>query len=161
MKANKFLTVSFIAILCLISIGCDSVIDVADAIIQQRPVALSDSRFNGTFSYFDQWEDSWGIEETYEYTSLDFEGTNKVFYYTVYYSYFNSTGWTYSGDYIGDHYAWYYEFQIQNGLYRTRLWDNDYSDWRDWEPYSFSIDGNTLTLENWYNIPGNDLVLTK
>lgn len=109
MKANKFLTVSFIAILCLISIGCDSVIDVADAIIQQRPVALSDSRFNGTFSYFDQWEDSWGIEETYEYTSLDFEGTNKVFYYTVYYSYFNSTGWTYSGDYIGDHYAWYLE----------------------------------------------------
>jgi hypothetical protein len=161
MKANKFLTVSFIAILCLISIGCDPAIDVADAIIQQRPVALSDSRFNGTFSYFDQWEDSWGIEETYEYTSLDFEGTNKVFYYTEYYSYFNSTGWTYSGDYIGDHYAWYLEFQVQNGFYRTKLWDNDYSDWGDWEPYSFSSDGNTLTLENWYNIPGNDLVLTK
>ena len=92
MKANKFLAVSFIAILSLISIGCDSAIDVADAIIQQRPVALSDSRFNGTFSYFDQWEDSLGIEETYRYISLDFEGTNKGFLYTVYYSSFNYTG---------------------------------------------------------------------
>ena len=161
MKTQKLLFLTLIGVLSFLAVGCDSVIDVADAIIQQQPASLSDSRFNGTFSYFDQWEDSWGIEERYEYTSFRFNGTNKIHFYTKYYRYSTTSGWSYSGDYIGDYYSWYLELQVQNGLYRFKLWDNEYSDWHDWEPYSFSSDGKTLTFQNWYNITGYDYIVSK
>lgn len=157
MKTYKSILYVFILISCILISSCDSSIPV----FEQQPETISDQRFNGTFTYFHQWEDSWGIEEEYEYTSLRFDGTNKCSYYTKYYSYYNSIGWLYSGDYIGDNYSWNFEIEIQNGLYRIKLWDNEYDDWNDWETYTFSGDGKTLTLENWYNISGNDLVVTK
>lgn len=122
---------------------------------------LSDERFNGDFTYFYFWMDTDGIDEITEYTSLDFDGTNKVWYYSKYSSYHSGSGWSYSGDYLGDYYSWDCEFEVNNGQYRWRLWDNEYSDWRGWEAYSFSNDGNILTLKNWFNIAENDLVLEK
>jgi len=124
------------------------------------PTLLSDTKFNGYFSYSYYWEDSSGIEEKSEYTSFDFDGSNKVFYYTKHSRYSITYGWSYSGDYPGDYYAWYLEFEILNGMYRERLWDNPYSEWSNWERYEFSNNGNTLTLYNYYNIIGNDTILT-
>jgi hypothetical protein len=129
--------------------------------ILPQPKVLSDSRFNGTFIYSYYWTDSWGIEEINEYESFTFDGTNKVFNYDYYKNYSNSSGWSYSGDYIGDHYSWYREFEICNGQYRNKLWDNSYSDWTEWENYEFSGDGKTLTLYNYYNIANYNKVLTK
>lgn len=139
--------------LCLfIFTGCD-VASLFGPFVSKLP----DSRFNGSFTYFHYWI----ANESTEYTSLDFDGTTKVWFYTKYSSYYSGVGWIYSGDYLGDYYAWYYEFEVNNNQYRCRLWDNDYDDWTTWETYSFSPDGNTLTLNDWYNISGNDLVLEK
>ena len=84
-----------------------------------------------------------------------------MWFYTKYSSYYIGSGWIYSGDYIGDYYSWYLEFEVKNGQYRERLWDNEFSDWSERETYMFSSDGTVLTLMNWYNIAGYDLVLGK
>lgn len=127
----------------------------------KKPKPLDDPRFNGSFIYSYRWEDSNGIEEDYDYISYTFDGTNKVRFYTVYYSYRIASGWLYSGNYVGDSYSHYYEFEIKDGQYRYKIWDNKYSSWYDWEPYTFSPDGETLTLHNIMNLKGIDDVLTK
>ncbi len=127
----------------------------------QIPKSLSDARFNGDYTYSYYWIASDGLNEDYEYTSLDFDGSNKVFYYSSWYRYRTYSGWSYSGDYIGDAYSWYLEFEVQNGQYRTKLWNNSYSEWDNWENYEFRDNGNTLILYNYYNIEDNNLVLTK
>jgi len=139
--------------------GCDATLAVFSPSVV--PSELEDSRFDGAFSYYENWVASDGINERYEYTVLEFDGTNKASYYTKRYSYSSYSGWSYTGDYIGDYYLWDIEFDIDNGNYRWKLWDNSYSEWDDWENYSFSSDRSTLTLLNFYNIDGNDKVLTK
>lgn len=139
----------------LVFVGCD------DMLSNIFPTTLKDSRFNGSFSYYEKWVASNGINEKFEYTVFKFDGTSKASYYSKRYSYYSSSGWSYTGDYIGDYYRWDIEFDVQNGNYRWRLWDNPYSEWGDWESYSFSSDGNTLTLFNYYNINGLNKILTK
>ncbi len=146
-------------VVSILSCSIDNPVSIGD--ISNGPKALSDSRFNGDFTYFYYWIDSNGIEEITEYTSFDFDGTTKAWYYSKYKRYSKVTGWSYSGEYKGDAYSWYCEFEVDNGMYRTRLWDNSYSEWSEWENYSFSDDGLTLTLHNHYNIDGNDLIMTK
>ncbi|QQO10593.1 hypothetical protein [Breznakiella homolactica] len=109
---------------------------------------LDDPRFNGQFEYSNYWMSPNGIEESYQFRILAFNVTNKVYYYTVYWSYYYSSGWNWSGNYKGDSSTYYYEFEIENGKYRKRLWDNRYSSWSSWNAYDFSDDGNTLTLHN-------------
>lgn len=86
----------------------------------KQPTPIGDSRFNGTFIYHYRWEDSNGIEEDYDYISYTFDGTNKVRFYTVYYSYRIASGWLYSGNYVGDSYFHYYEFEIKDGHYNIQ-----------------------------------------
>lgn len=149
-------------LLILILVGFVILLASCDGnILGKQPTTIGDPRLNGTFTYFYTWKDSLGIEEIYEYTSYTFNGTNKVSFYTKFYSYSKTTGWSYSGDYIGDHYSFEYEFEVSGGMYRHKLWDNRYSSWYDWEPYSFSADGKTLTLYNTLNINGLNEVLTK
>ncbi|AEV30873.1 hypothetical protein SpiGrapes_3126 [Sphaerochaeta pleomorpha str. Grapes] len=154
---RRIVVLIVMTLLFFVFIGCDDSLGGFASILNTEQ--LTDSRFNGNFTFFEHWTDSYGINERYEYTSYNFDGTNKVHYYTKYYSYSTSSGWHYSGDYIGDYYSWDLEFEIQNGQYRTRLWNNKYSDWEEWEDYEFS--GNTLTLHNKYNISGNDEILAK
>ncbi|MFA6645597.1 MAG: hypothetical protein WCS59_00615, partial [Sphaerochaetaceae bacterium] len=115
----------------------------------------------GEFSYYENWTASDGINERFEYTVFEFDGTTKASYYTKRYSYYSYSGWSYTGDYIGDYYLWNIAFDVRDGKYRWKLWNNPYSEWDDWEKYSFSGDGSTLTLFNFYNIEGNDKILTK
>ena len=144
-------------ILVILFVSCDGSLFTSI----KQPTPIGDSRFNGTFTYYYYWIDSYGIEEDYERTRYTLDGTNKVKYYTKYYYYSTSTGWLYSGDYIGDSYTFDYEFEIKDGQYRYKLWDNEYSSWCDWEPYEFSSDGETLTLYNIMNISGLNEILTK
>ena len=145
----------------LLFLSCEMDGETAFSSIINSPTTLSDARFNGDFVYFYYWEDSSGIEENTQYTSFSFDGTNKVFYYNYYKRYSKTSGWSYSGDYIGDHYSWYLEFEVRSGEYRRKLWDNSFSEWSNWEKYEFSSDGKILTLFNYYNISGNNKVLKK
>lgn len=122
---------------------------------------IDDSRLNGTFTYSYYWIDAQGIEEEYQYIRYAFNGTNKVDFYTKFYAYSKILGWTFSGDYVGDYYAFDYEFEVSGGKYRYRLWDNQFSSWYGWETYTFSPDGKTLTLYNVMNIQGLNYVLKK
>src|SRR6056297_3020641 len=89
-------------------------------------VALSDSRFNGEFEYFD-YESS----DDYWYETYEFDGSSKVSVYSKY-EWWDGSSWHYSGDYLGDYTLRWYEIEVSNGEYRQRLWDNSDSEWSEW-----------------------------
>ena len=115
----------------------------SSCLFEPWPKALDDERFNGEFRYSYYYS----LDE-YRYETYTFNGTNKVEDYVKYEYYDEYSGWHYSGDYPGDHYYFLLEFDVDktNGLFRKRLWNNEYDDWSDWEKYEFSDDGNLLRL---------------
>jgi len=101
-----------------------------DTYNERVPTTLSDSRFNGEF---------WHYGTGTSFSCYEFNGTNKVkMSHNSYH-------------YIYDISISTAEFQISNGKYRYRVWDDDANyegRWiQDWANYNFSVDGNTLNLD--------------
>jgi hypothetical protein len=90
------------------------------------PEKLSDQRFNGSFTYDISGSVYGGGIATYK-----FDGTNYMSYHRFQY-YASGSKSSYSG----------YEIEVSNGLYRERLWENEYSSWSDWEDYHFDDEGD-------------------
>lgn len=142
-----------VALILFLFSGCDMFRELL-------PAKLQDQRFNGSFSYYYHWEDVNGIEETTVYHSYTFDGTIKSHEYYSYESYDKYTGWSYSGDYPGDHFFFTHEISTNGSIYKEKSWD--YGDeWNDVYEYSFSNDGQTLTFHDYYSYTGSDLILTK
>lgn len=133
--------INFIVILLLL-ISCSSNINSSNSAKQ-----LSDSRFNGSFIYFDSWKDINGIDENYEYYSYDFDGTNKFSEWYKYKRYNKLDGWSYSSNYPNFNQL-DYEIEINSDktMFRKRLWDNEYAKWNDWKRYEFIDDEQTLRI---------------
>ena len=125
-----------------------------------QPEPLDDQRFQGSFTYASYGYDEYGLPDE-EVVRYRFDGTSKAYYYHQYEWWGTTSGWHYSGDYPGDAYEFDFEFEVSDGMYRHRLWDNEFSDWTEWEPYEFSDDGKTLTLHNHNNLDFVDYILTK
>lgn len=101
---------------------------------------VEDSRFNGTFFNYYHWEDSDGIEETTRSYMWVFDGTTKASQFVNLKSYRIGNGWTIIRD--------NFDMEIEtkdNRYFRSRLWDNSFDDWSDWQEYEFLEDG-TLRL---------------
>jgi len=122
MKKLFFGELILIFSICLF-IGCDT-------FNERVPTALSDSRFNGEFWYYGTG--------TF-FVCYEFNGTNKVKMSQNSYHY------------IYDVHLSTAEFQVSNGKYRYRVWDDDSKyegRWiQDWASYNFSDDDNILNLD--------------
>ena len=112
-----------------------------------KPQPISDSRFNGSFSYYESKE-GWTSNDGYRYESYTFDGTSKASYYSKYWYWSDYSGWHISGDFKGDYYLWDYEIEVNDThtAFRQRLWNNRYSSWSEWMPYEFSADGSELKI---------------
>jgi hypothetical protein len=86
------------------------------------------------------------VGSSYDYVSLEFDGTSKVRYYSSEVSYGIDMN---SHDFI-------YEFEVNsNGTYRRRLWNNQFDDWEVWLNYFFDNSGNILYIQ-WYDFQKNE-----
>jgi hypothetical protein len=97
-----------------------------------------DSRFIGTWTLFEHGEYLSSISEYKwsRYVSRTFTNTNKYSYYASYEDY----GVTSSGS----PYMFDYEWKIESGQFKERLWDNEYDDW-DSSSFTFT-DSTHLTI---------------
>ena len=113
---------------------------------EPKPQKLSDPRFNGFFSYYESLE-GWYESDGYWYESYTFDGTNKLSNYVKYW-YWNGSSCSISGEFKGDHYDFDMEIEVNESktMFRTRLWDNEYSTWSDWEKYEFLDNGTVLRI---------------
>lgn len=134
---NRRFLISSVIIVCVVFL-------LTACSLNPKPTALSDSRFNGHF-YYHYVKD--GLESHDDYYKYDFDGSNKVWHYYKYKWYSKTSGWHYSGDYIGDDVGYYLEFEVNDDhtMYRTKLWNNEYSSWSEWLMYEF-LDESTLRL---------------
>jgi hypothetical protein len=119
---------------------------------EQQPRPLSDDRFDGEFVYQYDYVAPDGINETHERLRFTFNKTNHAQWYHSYRSYDKgSNGIPDRGWNIWENYC-PVKFEISNGLYRISEWD-DYGgyegEFTEWQPYSFSDDGDTLILEGY------------
>lgn len=135
---KKILLCITVILICLCSCTLD--------IIGPTPVRLSDSRFNGTFSYYRTMK-GWSSNDGYWYEAYIFDGTNKATKYFEYW-YRDGINWAISGNNKGDFYLFEYEIEINSTktAFRERLWNNPYSSWSDWKPYLFSTAGSLLRI---------------
>ena len=134
----KKVFILFVSLLVLF-VSCDP---------EQIATPLDDSRFNGNYHHYEHWEDEHGIEESTRSIFWHFDGTNKARYYTKYWYWSDYSGWVHSGNYKGDPYMWDYEIEVNadHTAFRQRLWNNKYSEWSEWMPYEFSVDGSVLRI---------------
>jgi hypothetical protein len=144
MKGEKMKIVLLFFLVIIVS-GCSALFPTQEEediriIPVEEPEILQDDRFNGAFSYSNYISSS-----NYSYETYTFDGTTQVSNYSRY-AFWLDYSWHYSGDYVGDYNSWYYEFQILNGQYREKLWDNPYAEWSLWHDYNFNADGSVLTL---------------
>lgn len=122
-----------IAFLCVFGLASCS-------LYHTTPVA--DSRFNGDFFYYNHWIASDGINETTTSILWYFDGSTKALQTFNHVSYNKLTGWHRSKDSL------WYEIETKDDKYfRSRLWDNDFDSWSEWEEYEFLEDG-TLRFYN-------------
>jgi hypothetical protein len=92
----------------------------------KMPEKLSDQRFNGKFSH-----DTSGVVYGNGSSTYKFDGTNHAVHESFQY-YASGSKLSYLD----------FEIEVSNGQFRERLWDNNYSDWSDWEDYHFDEDGD-------------------
>lgn len=120
---------------------------------------MADSRFNGEFEYIFDYISSNGINETHLKDTLIFNGSNTASNIRFKKIYNSSSGWTYTGNYIGDSLRRNIEFEVVNNQYRYRivgaanilsLWGSDSNQWSNWSEYSFDVNGNILSLRGDY-----------
>ena len=134
----------FYFLILLAFVGC-SLQSESDSVVR-----LNDSRFNGDYSYSKYWKDSDSIEETNEYYSYDFNGTNKCTKWYKYHNYRKSSGWSSSSNYPS---LTYEENEIEindeKTHFRVKLWDNDYSSWGEWKKYEFLDNNRILRIWNY------------
>lgn len=135
--------------------------------------SIADTRFNGEFEYIFDYVASNRINETHLKDVLIFNGSTIASNTRYKKNYNSSSGWTYTGSYIGDSLRRNIEFEVDGNSYRYRivgadntlsLWGADSNQWSNWNEYSFSNDGNVLSLSGDYarNAFGySSLVLTK
>jgi len=143
LKNIKKVSILLLIFMLLIIISCDLFVSEED----KHGIALSDSRFNGTFVYYLKYLDSRGIDERYERTVLTFNGTTKAKWRTVWWNYDSwNRKWNWSGSKKGDAYEHNIAFEINNGMYRLRKWGTD-NQFSEWQPYEFLNDNNTLDLK--------------
>jgi hypothetical protein len=113
---------------------------------EQQTKPLNDDRFNGKFIYLYEYKALDGINETTERLEFTFDKTNQAQWYHSYRSYYSNRGWNTWSNYCP------VKFEISNGTYRITKWSVDEKlegSFTDWQPYSFSDDGNTLVLQNY------------
>jgi len=99
---------------------------------KRQPVNLSDSRFNGSFQ-------SDGVGN--KFVRYTFNGTSHVEIYMNEY------------EFIFAIQVREVEWEISGGRYRGRNWSDDIyvnNSWSEWQNYSFSGDGRTLTIQTAY-----------
>jgi len=134
---------------------------------------ISDIRFNGVFEYVFDSVSSNGINETHLKDTLIFNGSTVASNVRYKKNYNTYSGWSYTGNYIGDSLRRNIEFEVNNNQYRYRifgadnslnLWGRDSNQWSNWSDYVFDASGNILSLKGDYanNAFGFDnLVVTK
>lgn len=134
---------------------------------------ISDVRFNGQFEYVFDYVSSNGINETHLKDTLIFNGSTIASNVRYKKNYNTSSGWSYTGSYIGDSLRRNIEFEVNGNQYRYRivgadnllsLWGRDSNQWSNWSEYGFDASGNILSFKGQYaeNAFGFDnLVLTK
>jgi hypothetical protein len=118
-----------IIVLCLVIFtGCQQIITEK---LRYEPIDLSDSRFNGKFdNNFDASGTSfYDTEYTFRGISYCIKHTESNNYHYIY------------DIQIHDYEV---EIEISNGQFRERLWENKFSNWSEWKPYSFNSDGNLV-----------------
>ncbi len=115
---RKIFFVSMVLITVLF-MGCE---DIFNSKISVQ-TTLSDSRFNGEF-----WYDGTGTS----FSRWKFNGTNKATWSVNTYQY------------IYDISIFEMEIKLENNHLWSRLWDNEYSDWRDEGSYSFRNNGDLV-----------------
>ena len=137
--------------ICLIAISLIIIAAASCNLFLQSGEVLNDQRFNGTYKYTWDCEDPYGINESHLRDILEFDGTSKVINRRYKKIYNTATGWTYTGDFIGDWEVTYLEFEIRNSSqYRFRELGTNSSIWSSWCNYSFNPEATILRLDGDY-----------
>ncbi len=111
---------------------------------------LDDSLFDGEFSRYDT--SAYG---GYQLDIFTFTGTTDAQHYSNYKRWNNSKrDWDTGVSEIS------FIIEVEDGKYRQKATSTT-AKWTNWETYEFSSDGKTLTLNNYNNKSGNNIVLTK
>lgn len=128
---NIFLVLSLVSIL---STSCQK---------EEMDLPSTLPELSGSYTYYkyESWEG--GLYERSRYMSYDFDNTRRTWHYSNYWSY-TSSGWINA---LKEPFSAYYEWKVEDGKFKERLWDNEYS---DWQSYDFElIDNNTFILDGY------------